>query len=256
MPTPVPPGDSVVLVDGKPDPSASVGPNPANDGLAASGEGWTMRVQGLDPQGQPIELGPRGALTVDAERDVRATGSGFQAGTSVAVYLNPPVGPVPSSRSWWASLVARVATTSPLGSIPVNPDGTFSGTVTLPARVMAGDHVLQAVGTSPASQTMALTVGLVVQPWITLDKGKRTPKGRYDAIRASGDSAGLRPGERLAPFLRIAGKKNFAKGFASIKVRADGTFTWSRKIRPGKGVAVYVARGATESNIVVWRRIR
>jgi len=57
-----------------------------------------MRVQGLDPQGQPIKLGPRGALTVDAERDVRATGSGFQAGTSVAVYLNPPVGPEPAAR--------------------------------------------------------------------------------------------------------------------------------------------------------------
>lgn len=252
----MPPGDSVVLVDGQPDPNASVGPNPANDGLAASGEGWTMRVQGLDPQGQPIELGPRGALTVDAERDVRATGSGFQAGTSVAVYLNPPVGPAPAARSWWASLVARVATTSPLGSIPVNPDGTFAGTVTLPARVMAGDHVLQAVGTSPAAQTMALTVGLVVQPWITLDKGKRKPAGRLDKVRARGESGGLAPGERLTPYLRYAGKKVFVKGAATIKVQADGTFTWSRKIRPGKGLTLYVAWNATESNKVVWRRIR
>lgn len=31
-----------------------------------------MRVQGLDPKGQPMELGAGGVLAVDAERDVRA----------------------------------------------------------------------------------------------------------------------------------------------------------------------------------------
>ena len=191
------------MVDGQPDASARVEPVPGNDGIVASGDGWVVRVQGLNAVGQPQPLGPNESLVVDAKREVGATGTGFQPGTSVALYLNPPVGPAPATGTWWRGLVVRFTSTVSLGSIIVRADGTFDGMVALPASVLAGDHALQAIGLSPASQTRAVVVGLVVQPWIILDKGKRKAAGRHDVIRTRGDSGGLKPGDLLRPHVRF-----------------------------------------------------
>lgn len=245
-----------MLVDGRPDESARVEPVPGNDGIAASGDGWLVRVQGLNADGQPKPLAPNESLVVDAKREVGATGTGFQPGTGVALYLNPPVGPAPATGTWWRDVTVRFTSTVSLGSIAVRADGTFDGMVTLPASVLAGDHALQAIGLSPASQTRAVVVGLVVQPWIILDKGKRTPAGRHDVIRARGDSGGLKPGDVLRPHLRFQGQKAFVPGVASIVIQSDGSFTWKRKIRPGKPLTAYAAWKITRSNPVHWRTVR
>ena len=245
-----------MLVDGQPDASARVEPIPGNDGIAVSGDGWIVRVQGLNSDGQPQPLAPNESLVVDAKREVGATGTGFQPGTSVALYLNPPIGAPTATGMWLRDVVVRFNNTVSLGSIAVRAGGTFDGMVTLPASVLAGDHALQAIGLSPASQTRAVVVGLVVQPWIILDKGKRKATGRHDVIRTRGDSGGLKPGDVLRPHVRFQGQRAFAPGVASIVIRPDGTFTWQRKVRPGKPLTVYTAWQGTRSNPVHWRTIR
>lgn len=132
----------------------------------------------------------------------------------------------------------------------------FSGTVTLPESVLAGDHVLQAMGLSPASQTRAVVVGLIVRPWIILDKGKRKSAGRHDVIRTRGDSGGLKPGAIVRPHVRFQGQEAFVPGVASLVVQPDGTFTWQRKVRPGKPLTAYTAWESTHSNSVHWRTVR
>jgi hypothetical protein len=233
-----------------------------------------MRVQGLDPRGQPLELGPQGSLVVDAERDVRATGSGFAAGSRAVVYLNPPVRPG-TTRSWWRDIVDQATKTKRLGTFTVAKDGTFAGRARLPQSVPMGDHVVQVVGVAPDGTTRALTVGLRVQPWITVVKLPRrpivravsgsgstvvTPRGdivpTYDQLRVRGDSGGLAAGTVLTAYLRFSGKKAFVKAATTVKVRANGTFTWSRKIKAGKALAVYIAWQDTKSNTVRWPRTK
>jgi hypothetical protein len=260
----------MVLIDGVPDPNANVGPNPGGTGLVAAGRGWTMRVQGLDPKGQPIDLGPSGSLVVDAERDVRTTGTGFAPGTRAVVYLNPPVRPG-VSRTWWRDVVATAAKTRKLGSVRVVSDGTFAGRVALPESVAIGAQVLQVVGVAPDGTTRALTVGLTVQPWITIAKGARTPAGCtritprggfvppapepsrcLDRVSLRGDTGGLPARTVLTPYLRYQSGKDFVRGTAAIKVKGDGTFTWSRKIKSGKALAVYIVWQDTRSKTVRW----
>ena len=130
------------------------------------------------------------------------------------------------------------------------------GTKTLPEGLLAGDYTLQAVGTGPSHERRAMSLGIIVRPWIELVPGKRTSDVRHDRIRATGDTGGIATGERLAPHIRFNGQAGFAKGRAIVRVAADGTFMWMRLIRLDKGLTAYVAFGETASNEVYWPRIR
>lgn len=122
--------------------------------------------------------------------------------------------------------------------------------------MLAGDHVIQAVGFGPGGALRSVNLGIEVRAWIALDKGKRVDAGRYDRIRTSGDTGGVADGAKLAPYIRSRGQEQFTKGKATIAVKSDGTFTWSRKIRSQKALAAYVAYRDVRSNTVVWARVR
>jgi hypothetical protein len=48
----------------------------------------------------------------------------------------------------------------------------------------------------------------------------------------------------------------FKAGAVTVEIRADGSFTWKRKVRPDKSVALYMAWRSTDSNTVRWRTVR
>jgi len=257
LPGPVAPGGSVLTVDGVPDPNLVVAANVRDDGLDVTGDGWSMTLDGLGPDGEPLQLGPDATLVLDAERDVRSTGTGFLPGSQVDVYMDPPVLlQTGTTGSWLRDMVLRAAEATWIGSFTVAADGTFSGEATLPEEIKAGEHVLQAVGISPTRQTRAVSLGVLVQPWIDLVKGRRTADGRYDRVRATGDTGGLDAGVVMAPFIRYRGQDAFTRGKASITVRTDGTFAWTRLVKKSKGLAAYVAYTDTTSNRVYWTKIR
>ena len=262
-PTPVPvpsdvkPGESLVIVDGVAE-QVSVTPQPDNDRLTVQGEGWDMGLDGLSPTGMPLKLGPGGMLVLEAEGEVRALGSGFQPGSTVDVFMNPPTAApqVSAAGSWWQRTALRASNGTFIGAVPVNADGSFVGTVSLPESIGPGDHVLQAVGFSARGQTRALNLGVRVEPSLVLTTGRRTPAGDKDRIRTRGFSTGLEAGTRLIPYISYAGQSGFSQGKASITVKADGRFTWTRLIRKDKRLTAYVTYRDLPSNKVIWTRVR
>jgi hypothetical protein len=257
LPGPVAPGGSVLTLDGVPNPDLAVDPNATGDGLDVTGDGWSMTLDGLGPDGRTLPLDQGEVLVLDAERQVRSTGTGFLPGSQVEVYMDPPVLlQTGSTGSWWRDTALWAAEATWISSFTVGADGTFFGEATLPESIKAGDHVLQAVGISPTRQTRAVSVGVIVRPWIELDKGPRTADGRHDRVRATGDTGGLDAGVRLAPFIRYRGQDTFSRGKASITVQSDGRFAWTRQVKQSKGLAAYVAYTDAESNRVYWAKTR
>lgn len=252
IPSPVPapplaPGESDLNVDGQRQP-VEVNPNRQGDGLDVAGLSWTMTLQALDGDYQPIGLGPNGILIVDAERDVHTTGTAFRPGSYVTLFLDPPATQTPHSEFASNTIV--------LGAVAVNADGTFAGTRTLPDGIDPGAHVLQAVGFGDDGSERAMSIGILVQAWITLDQGTRVMDQRHDRVRAGGDTGGIDAGARLTPWIRYSSKDSFRPGSARIKISSDGSFTWTRLIRKDRGLTAYMAYQDLESNRVFWAKVR
>jgi hypothetical protein len=226
----------------------SVSPNPTSNGLQITGDDFELRLDGLGPDGQPLDLGPDGVLILNEERQASSSGRGFLGRSDVDLYIDPPV----------TSRTSRTARSTGLyvGTIVTNSAGDFSGTVTLPDSISAGDHVLQAVGLTSSRQSRAVSIGVRVTAWIDLDQGTRKAEGRHDRIATGGDSAGIAAGSRLTPWIRYSGQDAFVQGKASITVRPDGTFTWKRLIRKDKSVTAYISWTDIESNRVTWAKVR
>lgn len=91
---------------------------------------------------------------------------------------------------------------------------------------------------------------------ITLDPGTRVPAGSRDRVITEGSTTCIPEGAQLTPHIRYAGQSSFSSGMATITVRADGSFAWSRLIRKNRGLTAYISYLATESNKVSWATIR
>ena len=250
-PVPVPalePGGSYLTVDGVPQ-QVKVDPNAQSNGIDIVGDDFSMNLQGLDGQGQPLRLAEDGVLILNQDRQVQTSGTGFMAVSEVDLYLDPPTLVTRSARSDNGTYIGTVVT---------NTSGSFTGTATLPPGITVGDHVVQAVGLSKAGAVRAMSIGVRVEPsaTLTLDQGTRAPDGRHDRIRTTGSSTGIPAGTRLTPYIRYSGQSSFAQGKASIVVQSDGSFRWTRQIRKDKAVTGYVAWTDIESNKVTWAKVR
>ena len=249
LPSPLDPGSSLLQVNGVVDPNVSVDPNPQDNGLTITGEGWSMDLDGLGPDGNPLNLGPDGVLRLATERDVATQGTGFLPNSEVDLYVDPPVlvqGAIGVRASGQGTYV---------GTVRTDASGSFSGTATLPDGIEPGDHVVQAVGYSPTRQSRAMSLGVEVEPWIVLDKGTRKPAGVHDRMSTQGTTGGIEAGAKLTPHIRF-GSGAWKTGVATITVNSDGNFTWSRLVRKDKRLTAYVSYLDTESNRVVWARVR
>lgn len=91
---------------------------------------------------------------------------------------------------------------------------------------------------------------------LTLDQGRRLNDGRHDRIITGGTTTGVPAGAKLTPHIRYQGESDFSDGVTTITVQGDGTFTWTRQIRKGRGLIAYVSWQDTESNKVYWARMR
>ncbi len=138
----VKPGKDITLVDGEPAKTET-----KKDGKSTkveiSGPEFEVEVGGTTPAGAPLPLTPGGAPIVAPKEKVATSGKGYAPGTSIEVYLLDPL--------------------TSLGSFPVNPDGTFSGSVTLPPTLPPGEYVIQMNGYTPTSQVRSVSVGISVR---------------------------------------------------------------------------------------------
>jgi len=134
----VPVGQSVVTQNGQLIPVTVQQTSPGAWQL--NGNGFQMAIQVPLPAGGAPADG--GEITLVQNRTVVVSGNGFQAGSLVDVWL--------------------FSTPRFLGTVRVNADGTFSGTLNLPAGVPAGSHTLQANGVAPDSQVRSANLGVRV----------------------------------------------------------------------------------------------
>lgn len=246
LPTPLPPGASSLTVNGVPQ-QMTVTPNTGDNGLTIVSDDFDMSLDGLGPDGQPLDLGPDGVLVLDQERQAQSSGRGFLSQSDVDFYVDPPVATTGSS--------ARSAGTY-VGTLVTQSDGTFSGTITLPDTIEAGEHVLQAVGLTAQGQPRAVSIGVMVSAWIQLDRGTRAKAGRHDRITTTGSTAGIAAGTRLTPWIRYSGQDEFKTGTATITVSSDGSFKWTRLIRKDRSITAYISYTDIESNRVTWAKVR
>ena len=253
IPSPIPPGGALLQVDGRVIP-VDVQPRPGDAGLRVQGQGWDMTLDGLDRNGQPLGLNPQGALVIDTDSGVRMGGSGFAPGSQIGFFLDPPV--AQSTGTAYPSTSRATSTTTDLGTLTISADGRYGAVIELPNTIAPGSHVLQAVGVGTSGERRVLSLGVVVDAWIDLKRGKRTPSGRFDVVRATGTTGGLPAGAVLTPWVRSPGQDTFRRGSASITVRADGRFEWTRKVQKSKGLAAYVSYAGTDSDRVYWARLR
>lgn len=137
----LPPGGSLVTVGGLPTQTSSSSDEKAGT-QTTSGDGWQLKVGGRGADGQPQPTTSAGTVQVPQGGGVFVQGSGYAPGTTVVIYaLNPAI---------------------QLGTLTVGPDGTFRGTLPLPASIAPGSAVIQVNGYAPDMQVRSASFGLRV----------------------------------------------------------------------------------------------
>ena len=247
IPEPLGPGEHYYEEDKTPKPIEVV-PNPFGDGIVVVDTNWTMTLEGLNGAGDPLPVDDSGILVLQAERDARTTGTGFLPNSLVGLFFDPAVDDTSGKPSPWKTV--------DLGTVSVDDAGNFSGIKRLPDEIKPGLHVLQAVGYGPAGERRALSIGILVVPWLELNQGTRKPAGRHDRMSTTGTSGGIDAGSKLTPWIKYNGQGAFKGGVANIRVQADGSFKWTRLIKKSKGLTGYVSWNDIKSNEVFWPKVR
>ena len=139
-------GSSLLLVSGVPT-GVVVSPNAPTSptGLVVTGDGFTMRLAGLNAQGEPLGLSYEGgALVLEQDRIAQVEGTGFLPNSEVRLYV--------------------FSTPRYIGSVTTDASGNFSGEVPIPMDLAVGRHTLQANGYTKDSKVRSLSLGVVVKP--------------------------------------------------------------------------------------------
>jgi outer membrane protein OmpA-like peptidoglycan-associated protein len=136
------PGDSELTVSGQPV-EVTVEKSQDDSGLSVTGPDFTMSLAGTDGQGNPLGVTPDSALILEQTRMAEVSGTGFQGDSEVELYLH--------------------STPLSLGTLTVDANGVFSGTVVIPKSVAAGIHHLQAVGYTADGAVRVLTLKVLLR---------------------------------------------------------------------------------------------
>ena len=105
-------------------------------------------------------------------------------------------------------------------------------------------QALTGAGWSPASApSNAVTPSRAPERSILIT-GTRTKR----LATVSGATTGFGMGAMLTPWIRLSSSGSFEQGRITALVSMDGTFTWERRMRPGRPLAVYFSGGGVRSN--------
>ena len=120
-------------------------------------------------------------------------------------------------------------------------DGLTNGTAyTVIVRALSG------AGWSVASTPSEAVVPRADESASLTIAGSRESGAERSMIRVRGTSTGL-AGERVTIWLSMGGRKA-TPASATVQIRADGTFTWSRKLT--RAVVIYAEAGGVRSNAI------
>jgi len=142
------------------------------------GETWVLDLIARQPNGQPAPLTPDGAIDVTAGGSVTVSGTGFAPGSVINVFLIDPA--------------------QSLGTLTVAADGTFTGSVPIPAGLPPGRYVVQANGTTPSAQVRSTSVGVLIRTSPAMRQATLRTTVYFDVRSAALDKKALRSTARLA----------------------------------------------------------
>ncbi|RQP13831.1 MAG: hypothetical protein EAS52_18735 [Parapedobacter sp.] len=200
------PGEAIVIVDGKPKPVTLEVID--NSYLRLSGDGFSMDMASIGINDQIIPITDVEAvirIIRGQGASVQVKGYGFEPGTVITLYIfsDPQM----------------------LGHIPVQADGTFNGTLPIPANLELGRHTLQANGVvRNTKEERSVSVGVWVVEELTQQiTFGALPEKTYGeaafALQATSDSG-------LPVSYRITDMQGNATGIATIvngnQVRING----------------------------------
>lgn len=236
----MPPGTTVIEVDGRPDPGATWRPNADATGLEVAGTGYALEIRAQGVGGVPVPLVDGTALLAfDGER-LDVSGSGFSPRAYAAVYVLNPV---------LAGDARALDVPLRLGAVLVPGSGDFIGSWRLPPSVTPGDYILQVVATLPSGSLLTVDTGLIVRKAdrrSLMITGHRGTKANERKVFVDGRAWDLN-GERVTARVKLQGQVKYKKGSSAV-VR-DGAFAWQRFT--GKKVYIYFNSGGVRSNRII-----
>ena len=208
------PGSSVLLVDGTAS-TLTIKPNKPVEpkSLVATGDGFTMELEGLRSNGQPLGLTNDAALRLELGSTAHVSGRGFAANSDVQVHL--------------------FSTDRFLGTIRTDSLGTFDGSVPVPADVELGRHTLQADALGSDNKVRSLSLGVVLE---APAKPVRTAKA---TVSFGPLSTVLTPKAKSAlKSLAQKTKRTATSGLAIGYVQRDNNFTNNASLSKQRALAI------------------
>ena len=180
----LPTGASVVLLNGeKVDAVVQPDTRPTARqpvGLIVTGSDFSMRLMGLGTDARPLGLTPDGALVLEADRQARVSGSGFQPNSDVNLYV--------------------FSEPRYIGTVRTDAQGSFDGTVPVPMDLAEGRHTLQSNGFTPDGRVRSLSLGVHVDNTEASTRPRSRVAGitlQFDALSSNLTARGERKIEKL-----------------------------------------------------------
>ena len=169
----VPQGGSVFLVSGAPA-AVSVAPNAqrAATGLDVSGPDFTMKLSGRGDDADPLGLGEKSQLILQSpvaptrrSGAVRSASAGVRSAAMAKCVLREPLA-VSSGTGFQAGSPVRmyILPSTYIGELVADGSGSYSGSLPVPAGVKAGAQTLQVNGLTSAGAVRSLSLGITVIP--------------------------------------------------------------------------------------------
>ena len=171
--TGVPQGGSVFLVNGVPA-AVSVAPNAqqAATALDISGPDFTMKLSGRGDDADPLGLGEKSQLILQSpvaqtrrSGAVRSASAGVRSAAMAKCVLREPLA-VSSGTGFQAGSPVKmyILPSTYIGTLTADASGSYSGSLPVPAGVKAGAQTLQVNGFSSAGAVRSLSLGITVIP--------------------------------------------------------------------------------------------
>lgn len=136
------PTQSLAIRDGIPE-VVEFFPNEEMTGYVVEGNDFRLALAATREDGTPIEMDSSGNIILSPAQSAQVEGVGFAPGTTVVV--------------WIFSEPQR------LGELTTNSQGSFEGSVPIPADLKTGEHTIQINGVTVAGETRSVSLGVVVQ---------------------------------------------------------------------------------------------
>lgn len=130
-------------------------------------------------------------------------------------------------------------TTDEQGLATVNVQAGKTGTFTVSATAQARPEI-----------TTFIEVSIEAAPQPTpqiMISGKKGKVGKKKGVIVSGTVIAIEPGSKVVPYYKVKGAKKYKKA-KTIKVSANGTFTWKKATK--KPLTVYMRWAKTKSNVI------